>query len=287
MRDTSHVRTRNELAGLLEHEIATGNMVPGTLLPSERLLAETYGLSRSMVREALRTLAERRLIEVLPGRGSVVRQATVEDAVARLGEIFDHRQVTARSLIEARAMAEGTAAALSADRASEADIAAIHDALLAFDRAASLLARVRADLAFHLGIVHAAQNPLVETMFRAIQPYTVELMFRSLTDDSVARESVPYHPRIYDAILRRDPDRAERAMRAHLAVGLTAYGDDLDRNLGLVTQQSLQRLANSSVTLQDLLDLSGVPAPDVPENTATIARRQAGSRPTTRRGEGR
>src|SRR6476659_7426858 len=101
MRDAGHIRTRDELAGLLEREITTGHIVPGTLLPSERLLAETFGLSRSMVREALRTLAERRLIEVRPGRGSVVREATVEDAVARLGEIFDHHHVTARSLIEA------------------------------------------------------------------------------------------------------------------------------------------------------------------------------------------
>lgn len=275
MRDApihGHVRTRDGLVALLEREIAAGSLAPGTLLPSERTLAERHGLSRSMVREALRTLAERRLIEVLPGRGSVVREATVEDAVARLGEIFDHHQVTARSLIEARAMVEGTAAALCAERASEADIAAVHEALVAFERAPSLLGRVRGDLAFHLGIVHAAQNPLVETMFRAIQPYTVELMFRSLTDDAVARESVPYHPRIYDAIRARDTARAEREMRAHLAVGLTAYGEDLDRNLGLVVQRSLQRLTNSAVTLQDLLDLSGIGARETTTNAETTSR---------------
>lgn len=258
MVETIQIDTRDDLANHLAQEISAGRLQPGTRLPSERHLAETYGLSRSMVREALRTLTERRLIEVRPGRGSIVREVTIDDAVARLGELIDHRQVTARALIEARTMMEGTAAALSAYRASKEDIGRIHAALLAFAAATTLLERVRGDLAFHLAIVQAAQNPLVEMMFRAIQPYTVELMFRSLTDDAVARESVPFHPRIYEAIVARDAARAEREMRAHLAVGLTAYGPDIDRNLGQVAQQSLRQLAASTVTLQQLLDLSGL-----------------------------
>lgn len=250
------IRTRNELAMTLEHRIISGGLAAGELLPSERVLSDEYGLSRSMVREALRTLAERRLIDVVPGRGSFVRQATVEDSVDRLTDVFDQRQVTARYLIEARTMVETTAAAIAAERADEDEIATMRAALALFDSAGDLLDRVRGDLAFHLAIVHAARNPLIETMFRAIQPYTVELMVRSLTDLTVTAESVPFHRVILDAIALREPAAASDAMWQHLAVGLTTYGDDLDRNLDVITLQSISQLSDSEVTLHELLQAS-------------------------------
>ncbi len=250
------IRTRDELATTLEHRIISGGLIAGDLLPSERVLSEEFGLSRSMVREAIRTLAERRLIDVVPGRGSFVRQATVEDSADRLTDVFDQRQVTARYLIEARTMVEITTAAIAAERADEEEIDRIRTALEMFDSARSLLDRVRGDLAFHLAIVHAAKNPLIETMFRAIQPYTVESMVRSLTDDVVTDESIPFHRTILDAIVARKPAVASDAMWNHLAVGLVTYGDDLDRNLDVITRQSMSRLSDGEVTLQELLHMA-------------------------------
>ena len=250
------IRTRDELATTLERRIVTGSLAAGELLPSERLLSEEYGLSRSMVREALRTLAERRLIDVVPGRGSFVRRASAEDSAERLTDVFDQRQVTARYLIEARNMVETTAAWLAAERAGAAEIRSVGVALATFDAATTLADRVRSDLAFHSAIVRAAGNPLVETMFRAIQPYTVELMIRSLTDEAVTTESVPWHRRILDGICERQPQRASDAMFAHLSVGLTTYGDDIDQNLDVITRRSIGRLSESSVSLDRLLQVS-------------------------------
>lgn len=250
------IHSRDELATSLERRIVSGGLSPGEMLPSERLLSDEYGLSRSMVREALRTLAERRLIDVVPGRGSFVRPVTVEDSVDRLTDIFDQRQVTARYLIEARTMVETTAAWVAAERADEMEIQVIEQSLTAFDQATTLLDRVRGDLAFHLAVVHGAGNPLVETMFRAIQPYTVELMIRSLTDESVTTESVPFHRQVFDGILQHNPQAASDAMFAHLAVGLTAYGNDIDQNLDVVTRRSLARLSGSGVSLDALLAVS-------------------------------
>ncbi len=257
-RGTVWIRSRDELATSLEQRIVNGELLPGALLPSERLLSEEYGISRSMVREALRTLAERRLIDVVPGRGSFVHQATIEDSVDRLTDVFDQRQVTARHLIEARKMVETTAAWLAAERADDGERRAIEQALVAFDGSDRLLDRVRGDLAFHLAVVHGAGNPFVETMFRAIQPYTVELMLRSLSDEAVVAESVPYHRQILDGIHQRQPQVAADAMFAHLSVGLTAYGDDLDQNLDVVTRTSLSKLSGSgsNVSLDDLLRMS-------------------------------
>ncbi|HYH13073.1 MAG TPA: FCD domain-containing protein [Thermomicrobiales bacterium] len=250
------VRTREDLAALLARKIASGEYNPGDLLPSERALSDEYGLSRSMVREALRTLAERRMIEVRPGRGSVVRETTVSDAVERLIEIFDHTRVTPRNLIEARSMIETTAAALAAERAGDRELEAITLAATSCSHADSLLDRVRWDLTFHLSIVKAAGNPLVETMFHAIQPYIVELLFRSLTDEEVSKQGLAFHERIVDAIERHDAEAASREMGGHLTLGITLFGADVDRNLNLVAQDALKRLAATDVTFEDVLTLT-------------------------------
>ncbi len=194
------VRTRSDLVSILVDQIGRGTFPADTLLPSERVLADTYGLSRSMVREALRTLSERRLIDIIPGRGSVVRHATVSDAVEHMIKIFDHGRVTPRSLIEARAMIETTAAGLAATRGTGDEIAIIQRAKIACDEANSLLEQVSWDLAFHLAIVRAAGNPLVEVMFRGIQPYIVEILLRSLTDAEVTRKGLAFHESIAKAI---------------------------------------------------------------------------------------
>ncbi len=212
-----------------------------------------------MVREALRMLAERRVIDTVPGRGSFVREATVADAVERLIEIFDHSRVTPRSLIEARSMIETTAAALAAERAAAEEIEAIGRAQWNCNQADSLLERVRWDLVFHLAILKAARNPLVETMFHAIQPYIVELLLRSLTDAEVTRKGLAFHERIVDAIIRHDAHAASREMGDHLTLGITLFGADIDRNLNLVAQDALKTLSGSSVTFEDVLRLSREP----------------------------
>jgi DNA-binding FadR family transcriptional regulator len=255
--DTSAaIYTRRDLVSALTDQIGRGEFAPGTLLPSERVLADEYGLSRSMVREALRTLSERRLIEIIPGRGSVVRQTTVTDAVEQLIRIFDHGGVTPRYLIEARIMIEVTTAGCAALRANREEVDAIERAMRACDEANSLLDQVSWDLAFHRAIVRAAGNPLVELMFRAIQPYIVEILFRSLTDANVTRQGLRYHTRIASAIAAHDRDAAMAEMRQHLTLGLTLFGQDIDRNLNLVARDALASLVSDTVTFADLMRLT-------------------------------
>jgi len=250
------IHSRSDLVAALADQIGRGSFPHGTLLPSERVLAEEYGLSRSMVREALRTLSERRLIDIIPGRGSVVRQATVSDAVEQLIKIFDHSRVTPRILIEARAMIETTAAGAAALQASGEQVDTIVRAKRACDDAVSVLEQVSWDLAFHLAIVRAAGNPLVDVMFRAIQPYIVEILFRSLTDTEVTRKGLVYHDRIATAIADRDSNAAIAAMQRHLTLGLTLFGSDIDRNLNLVARDAMERMVSDTVTFEDLMRLS-------------------------------
>jgi DNA-binding FadR family transcriptional regulator len=253
------IRSKDDLASLLARKIMAGEFRSGSMLPSERSLAEGYGLSRSMVREALAVLGERRLIEVIPGRGSFVRETTFDDAIERMIEIFDHRGVTLRSLIEARTMIEATATGLAATRATDEQRQRIVTATRMCESVESLLERVQWDLAFHLAIVQAAGNPLVETMFAAIQPYIVELLVRSLTDSEVTREGLGYHARILDAIMANDAETASQQMQLHLTLGLTMFGNDLDRSLNLVAQEAMKRITTGRMSFHDLLRLAGTP----------------------------
>ena len=256
MANPAVIRSRDDLAALLVRRITSGELAPGTLLPSERTLAEEHGLSRSMVREALAVLGERRLIDIVPGRGSFVRETTVDDAIERMIEIFDHRGVTLRALIEARSMIETTATGLASQRATGNDLERITISFLRCESATSVLDRIQWDLAFHQAIVRAAQNALVETMFSAIQPYIVELLFRSLTDEEVSKQGLAFHERIVDAIERHDAEAASREMGGHLTLGITLFGADVDRNLNLVAQDALKRLAATDVTFEDVLTLT-------------------------------
>ncbi len=245
--------SRRELAALLEERILSGEWPVGTRLPSERQLAERYGVSRPVVREALRSLSERGLLEILPGRGSFVRQAQATDAASRLDALYRRRQATPRDLVEARTTLECAAAALAAERATASDLETIEAALRGFDRSRTIVEQARFDLAFHLAIARAAHNPVIETMFGSITTLTFELMLRSLSDPEVARVSIPYHHVIYQAIQARAAEQARTAMAEHLAVASTHYGEDYDRSIESVTPRRFARFLAPEVTLEDLL----------------------------------
>ncbi|MGH2533619.1 MAG: FadR/GntR family transcriptional regulator [Thermomicrobiales bacterium] len=246
--------TRESLSEYLEEQIVSGRLPPATQLPSERQLAERFGVSRAMVREALRSLIERHLVEVVPGRGAFVQQTRTSDVAHRFDALFRRRQVTPRHMVEARTALECTAAALAAERATPGDVEEMANALAQFDRASGLLDQVRADLAYHLAIAHAARNPVVETMFEAIIGLAVELMLRSLADPEVTRTALPYHRAIYEAIRDHDPERARAAMAGHLSVAASLYGEDFDRSLETVTQRELARVLAPTMTLDDLIE---------------------------------
>lgn len=256
-RDTAIERARfmnrEELAFELEEEIVSGERTVGSRLPSERELSERFGVSRPIVREALRSLVERRLVEIHPGRGAFVRSAQSTDAASHMSVVFRRQQVTARDLVEARTMLECTAAELAAGRAEPADIALMERMARELDAATDLVMQARCDLSFHYAVVRAARNPVIETMFAAIVQPTVEVMLRSLIDPGVRAAALSLHLEVVEAIERGDGAAARDAMRRHIHVAEHLYGDDLDRSLESVARRELARTLAPSITLESVL----------------------------------
>ena len=244
---TTRMRTRPEVESLLEDAVVSGQLASGDRLPSERDLAKTHGVSRPVIREALRALAERRIVEIFPGRGVFVLQPSLAQGAGPLELLYRRRGATARDLSEARLMLECEAADLAARRADLEDINDLRQKLEALESAGSIIERIRRDLAFHLRIASASHNPVIETMSVSIVRLTAALMLRSVIDPEVRRRSDPYHAAAYTAIEARDPAAAREAIRAHLSVASETYGPDYGGPLEVVAMRGLRPLGYTDI----------------------------------------
>ena len=242
----------DDIVSALADRVLSGDLVPGDRLPSERRLAVEFGTSRPMVREALRTLTERGLIRVEPARGAFVRNDPGPRRFPPLDLEYRRRGTTARQLSETRLMLESEAVALATEHADAADLADLDAALQRLEASPTPLDRVRNDLAFHSALVAASHNPVIETMFASIQGLTVELMVRSAGDLEIVRQSNPYHRIAYEAIRDRDAAAARAAIRAHLSIAASTYGEDYDRSLDTTAARAL-RLIGSGAGLEEFL----------------------------------
>lgn len=244
---------RQALLERLTSELLEGGAKPGAKLPSERQLSERFHISRPVVREVLRELQERGLVEISPGRGTFVRSVGALDA-GRLVEVLYRRgQTTPRQLVEARAMLEGQAARLAAERATDDDVAAMRRALEGFDSASGVIGRAKADIAFHSLVARASHNPVLDIMFGSISGLVFEQMLRSLDDPEVAARGVPYHRQVLEAIERRDASAAEAAMTGHLELAHHTYGSDLDESLERIAKRKVDALLGQGASLQAVI----------------------------------
>jgi GntR family transcriptional repressor for pyruvate dehydrogenase complex len=245
------VPNARRIARAIADGIVAGEYRPGDKLPSERALAARYGVSRPLVREALRSVEELGLIETQPGRGTFVRSEAAPGVHRGVEVAILRRGVTAQQLSEARLTLEGEAASLAATRATPDDLALLDVALERLEHSESI-EHVRNDLAFHLAIAAAAHNPVIEMMLEAIAPQTAALMLRSVGDPDVMVRSQPYHRIALEAIRSGDGEAARAAIHAHLGVASQLYGDDFDRSVEELAGTALRRLG-SLTSLDDIV----------------------------------
>lgn len=209
-------RLYEKIVEQIERRIVSGELKVGDQLPSERELSEQFRVSRTAVREAVKALREKGLVEVRPGRGTFIANATSQVVRDSLGLMLKIGQ-SADDLVEVREVLEPEIAALAAARATEEQIGVLQAAVVTMDAALSdARAYIEADLDFHLTLAEATQNSLIPTLLDFIVVLLREQRTRIFNVEGGPARGQFHHKRILAAVLSRDPQIAREAMRAHL-----------------------------------------------------------------------
>lgn len=217
------LRLYQKVAEQLARLVAAGEFPVGTRLPAERELAQSLGVSRPVVREAMIALELAGVVEVRMGSGAFVVNAPPPDLLAGgFARALADAGSGPLALVEAREAIEGEAAARAALARSDADLAALAAAIAEMRVCPGAEAHSDADHGFHILIAEATGNEvlvrIVDQLWREMfSPLFLRMgdtvgLFRG-TREETARE----HEAILAAIAVRDPHAARAAMHAHLA----------------------------------------------------------------------
>lgn len=213
-------RAADPLVEEIENRIARGLLGDGQPLPPERDLMAEFGLSRTVVREALRILSSRGLVEARPRHRPVVRRPGFAAAFDAVGGVVRHLlrdRDGVRNLFETRIMVEAALVRQAAAEAGRDDIARLTDALAANEAAiADSAAFYDTDIAFHRVLYEVPRNPVLPALHDAYTGWLAPQWSRMPHLETRNRRNAAAHRAIYDAILLRDPDAAETALRRHM-----------------------------------------------------------------------
>lgn len=211
-------RLYEQIVQQIEESILKGELIPGSQLPAERELAEQFGVSRTAVREAIKALQEKGLVDAFPGRGTFVTNGTSNSMRRSLDRIIKGGESDGLAyLVEVREILEPEIAALAATRADYQDLAAMREAIDVMDNAEwSSEAFIEADLDFHLALAEAAANPIVLSLIDSIVGLLREQRLRISRVEGGPARGQQYHRSILEAIERHDAQGARAAMQAHL-----------------------------------------------------------------------
>jgi GntR family transcriptional repressor for pyruvate dehydrogenase complex len=211
-------RLYEQIVSQIEKRILAGELKAGDQLPSENELAKQFAVSRTAVREAIKALREKRLVEIRPGRGTFITNGTPDAIRHSLGLFMKFGSLNgSASLVEVREILEPEIAALAATRITKEYITAMREAVEIMDTALDNAdVFVEADLDFHLALAEATQNPFIPILMDSIIDLLREQRKRIALASGGLRRGQFHHKKILDAVMQRNPQAARQAMQDHL-----------------------------------------------------------------------
>jgi len=219
MRKPNAVRT---LYGHVMHElgqrIVSGRVRPGEVLPREESLATSLQVSRTALREALKVLSAKGLIESRAGVGARVLQERYWNQLD--ADVLAWRCASMPTddfidkLVEMREIVEPAAAAAAARHRTDAQLAAIEAGFALMDASTTLDEWAKADLVFHEAVLQATGNELLISLFSVIETALGMFFVLSARNASNFKYSLPHHQKVLEAISRKQPEVARKAMQA-------------------------------------------------------------------------
>jgi GntR family transcriptional repressor for pyruvate dehydrogenase complex len=197
--------------------IRDGLLRPGDMLPPERELAERLHVSRGSLREAILALESMGLVEPRHGEGTIVRDLSAAPLVNQLSVMLVQKRALVGELLEFRLMIEPTLAARAAANATEEEIVHLEEIL---SRQQAKIDQgelaIEEDSKFHYAIAQAARNSVVLKVLDVFMDYLRDSRELSLQVEGRPQKSLNSHRRILNAIARKNPAAAEKAMRRHI-----------------------------------------------------------------------
>lgn len=224
MLDKEPVRRRKlyeDIVKRIEQAIVDGEIAAGDRLPSERELMNTFGVGRTSVREALFALRRMGLIALNNGERARVTRPTAEAMVGDLSGAARHLLASpegVRNFQQARLFLEIALARYAALHATKDDLEVLGQALEANRQTIGDPSKfVRSDVAFHFVLAQIPRNPIFTSLHAAIAAWLMEQRATAARAKAASmRRAYNAHKRIHSAIVTRDPDSAEIAVRRHL-----------------------------------------------------------------------
>lgn len=228
MKATKAASLADDLVRQFEHRIERGEMPAGSRFPTEKAITESFGVSRTVVREAYSRLAARGLLVSRRGSGAYVPEGAqyrafqvTPDEVSEIDDVL--------RLLEMRMGFEIEMAGLAAERRTDADLAAIGKALAAMDASTDVDGSVAADAAFHAAIARATGNGYFVrfTQFLGVRLVPSRRLYLQGSNprqhQQYARTINRDHAAIHAAIAAGDPAAARRAARQHMLRSIARY----------------------------------------------------------------
>lgn len=207
----------------VEALIVNGTLKAGDRLPSERELTEQLKVSKTVIREAVRSLVAKGLIDVRVGSGMFVRGVNADVMTQPMNLLLRSNVLKPDDVFEVREALEVTIAGLAAARATEEHIKAMAENIKAL-KSAQLSAADYAelDVGFHRLLGQAAGNPLFAFLLNALNDVMIEVRLRafSIGEGRTVAHALQEHSRIFERIKARDVEGARAAMEKHLTQGM-------------------------------------------------------------------
>ena len=214
-------RAADELFEKFEKMILSGELGNGEALPPEREIVETFGVSRTVVREAILALSNKGLVEAKPRFRPVVRKPDFDTAIDTVGNVVSmllDEVEGIKNLFDTRIMVEVYLARQAAVDAKRDDMRFLKEALEENEAAINNMdGFFQTDVKFHRVLYEISGNPLLPSIHRAYITWLKPNWLKMPMSPARNKLNFESHSAIYNAILMRDPDKAEAATRKHLA----------------------------------------------------------------------
>lgn len=208
---------RSQIISKIRDLINYKNLEPGDKLPSERMMAEKFGVSRGNLRDAIQKLEFYGLLKSIPQSGTFVANIGVIALNGMIDDILQLKEPDFKSLVETRILLELKSVRLAALRRTEEELKQIEAALNAYsEKVLKGEDAVQEDLLFHLAIANASGNSTLNTFMLKITPEIITNFEKyHVCDANQAFMGIEEHQAVFDAIAKQDPTLAKAKMKEH------------------------------------------------------------------------